>query len=241
MEGLILSLMKFHTWLFLCKYHSRYTVVGPTYKTDGFGFVSHFILWICTCFHNVPTLLRIVRAYVCLCYLNPELLLMFSVLILYIVMVQILFITNMRKLIFFLVFLLDFSPSHEAPHLFLTFQGQSWTWLRIIRKWKNCGSIMFQMKPNVKTQSSTFSSDNSSPSVFTFRGLFIITAVISISSCLIYIVCFLHKYCPALNPIHPETSLVSKLAVFWLKRQPSVCFRANQSSNSCKCCFCNKC
>ncbi|ONI27559.1 hypothetical protein PRUPE_1G094800 [Prunus persica] len=59
--------------------------------------------------------------------------------------------------------------------------------------------------------SPTFSSDNSSLSVYTFGGLFIITTVISISSWLIYIVCFLHKYWPALNSIHREASPLSKL------------------------------
>ena len=29
--------------LFLAKYCSKYTMVGPTYKTDGFGFVSLFL------------------------------------------------------------------------------------------------------------------------------------------------------------------------------------------------------
>ena len=40
--------------LFLAKYCSRYTMVGPTYKTDGFGFVS-LSLFICvTVAYNAP-------------------------------------------------------------------------------------------------------------------------------------------------------------------------------------------
>lgn len=79
--------------------------------------------------------------------------------------------------------------------------------------------------------SSTFSSDNSSLSVYTFGGLFIITAVISISSCLIYLVCFLHKYWLALNSIYPEASLLSKLAKCF-DRKDSTLFALEQTSQA---------
>lgn len=67
--------------------------------------------------------------------------------------------------------------------------------------------------------------------MYTFGGLFIITAVISISSCLIYIVCFLHKYWRALNSIHPEASLLSKLAKCF-DRKDGTLFALEQTSQA---------
>lgn len=62
--------------------------------------------------------------------------------------------------------------------------------------------------------SSTFSSKNPSLSVYSFGGLFIITAIISVSSCSIYVLSnFIYKQWPSMNSIHPEaSSLLSKIS-----------------------------
>lgn len=71
---------------------------------------------------------------------------------------------------------------------------------------------------------STFSSENPSLSLYSFGGLFIITSVISVSSCSIYVLSnFIYKQWPSLNSIYPEaSSLLSKISKhFHRTRQPT--------------------
>ena len=68
----------------------------------------------------------------------------------------------------------------------------------------------FGDKTTCQDQSSTLSSDRPSLSVYSFGGLFIVTGLASIGSCLIYLFKFHCKHWPAMNAINPESSVWSK-------------------------------
>lgn len=70
----------------------------------------------------------------------------------------------------------------------------------------------FPYETKCQDPSSTFSLDNPSLNVYSFGGLFIITGVISISSCLIYMVHFLYNHWPSLSSVHPEAPVLSTIA-----------------------------
>ncbi|KAK9931926.1 hypothetical protein M0R45_019180 [Rubus argutus] len=139
--------------LFLTKYCAGYTVVGPTYKTDGFGFAFPL---------GSPLVAYVSRA------------------------------------------ILNVTQDHEKME-------------ELQRKY-------FPDESKCEDPSSTFSSENPSLSVYSFGGLFIITAVISVSSCFIYILSnFIYRQWPSLNSIYPEaSSLLSKISKhFHQNRQPT--------------------
>ena len=69
----------------------------------------------------------------------------------------------------------------------------------------------FGDQTSCEDQSSKFSSDGHSLSVYSFGGLFIITGLASGFSCLIYLVKFHWKHWPAVNAIHTESSLWSRV------------------------------
>lgn len=69
----------------------------------------------------------------------------------------------------------------------------------------------FGDQTSCEDQSSKFSSDGHSLSVYSFGGLFIITGLASGFSCLIYLVKFHRKHWPAVNAIHTESSLWSRV------------------------------
>ncbi|KAL5548976.1 hypothetical protein UlMin_004207 [Ulmus minor] len=127
--------------LFLSKYCSKYVKVGPTYKSDGFGFAFP---------RGSPLVPYISRG--------------------------ILNVTQDYKFM------------------------------------QNLEKKYFGDKTTCQDQSSTSSSsDGASLSVYSFGGLFIITGLTSIGSCLIYLIKFHRKHWPAVNAIHPESSIWSKL------------------------------
>ncbi|PQQ12497.1 glutamate receptor 2.8-like isoform X2 [Prunus yedoensis var. nudiflora] len=127
--------------LFLAKYCSRYIVVGPTYRTDGFGFAFP---------RESPLVAYISRA-----------------------------ILNLTQ---------DYGKMKEMQHKYFSYETKC------------------------QDPRSPFPSDNPSLNVCSFGGLFIITGLISISSCLIYMVHFLYNHWPALSSVHPEASVLSTIA-----------------------------
>ncbi|BFG14670.1 hypothetical protein CerSpe_009440 [Prunus speciosa] len=127
--------------IFLAKYCSRYIVVGPTYRTDGFGFAFP---------QGSPLVAHISRA-----------------------------ILNVTQ---------NYGIMEAMQHKY------------------------FPYETKCQDPSSTFSLDNPSLNVYSFGGLFIITGVISISSCLIYMVHLLYNHWPALSSVHPEASVLSTIA-----------------------------
>ncbi|KAL6292728.1 hypothetical protein ACE6H2_000870 [Prunus campanulata] len=70
----------------------------------------------------------------------------------------------------------------------------------------------FPYETKCQDPSSPFPLDNPSLNVYSFGGLFIITGVISIFSCLIYMVHFLYNHWPALSSVHSEASVLSTIA-----------------------------
>ncbi|BFG14674.1 hypothetical protein CerSpe_009480 [Prunus speciosa] len=137
--------------VFHAKYCSRYIVVGPTYRTDGFGFAFPL---------GSPLVAYISRA-----------------------------ILNVT---------------------------QNYTIMEPMQ------DKYFPYETKCQDPSSTFSLDNLSLNVYSFGGLFIITGVISISSCLIYMVHFLYNHWPALSSLHPEAPVLSTIAKHFDRKDSSV-------------------
>ncbi|XP_021832746.1 glutamate receptor 2.1-like [Prunus avium] len=125
---------------FLANYCSRYIVVGPTYRIDGFGFAFPL---------GSPLVAHISRA-----------------------------ILNVTQ---------NYKIMDAMQHQY------------------------FPYETKCQDPSSPFPLDNPSLNVYSFGGLFIITGVISIFSCLIYMVHFLYNHWPALSSFHPEASVLSTI------------------------------
>ncbi|BFG14677.1 hypothetical protein CerSpe_009510 [Prunus speciosa] len=137
--------------VFLAKYCSKYIVVGPTYRTDGFGFAFP---------RGSPLVAHISRA-----------------------------ILNVTQ---------NYGIMEPMQHKY------------------------FPYETKCQDPSSTFSLDNPSLNVYSFGGLFIITGVISISSCLIFMVHFLYNHWPALSSVHPEAPVLSMIAKHFDRKDSSV-------------------
>ncbi|GMN65383.1 hypothetical protein TIFTF001_034450 [Ficus carica] len=112
--------------------------------------------------------------------------------------------------------------------------------LNVTQDYKRMQELEYKYFGDYKTKcedqaGSIFSSDGPSLSVYSFGGLFIITGLASICSCVIYLVKFYRNHWSAVNSVHPGSSLLRKfstMAKHFDKKDDIPLDTLNQSSDS---------